>query len=325
MKAFVTSMLSIAATIAAMTACTSESDPINGIDGNENTPIEFSSSILGIVTKAAVTETSTGFDNGEAIGITMYKGDAEPTAALLGTPSNSNVSFTVGDNGKLAETATIKTMYWERGKNHYFYAYYPIVAADVNYTHTAATGSIAEQITVKAKGDGSTTDLLMGNITTGLEFSGSTVAEAKIAFTHKLSKIKFIFKKDNSFAGTGKLTNISITLDKDAITYDLVNQNGTANGNDITLVKDGISTSISENSLSTVFGDWSPIVIPGATISKLALTIDGTALTATNLTASLVEGQITTITITLKGAGISELTSEITPWGTEQTGSGDII
>ena len=54
MKTLVLSMISIAATIAAMTACTSESDPINEIDAEVNVPINFGQSI-NLFTKAIAT------------------------------------------------------------------------------------------------------------------------------------------------------------------------------------------------------------------------------------------------------------------------------
>lgn len=316
MKALVFSMLAMAA----MVSCTSESDPINEADGNGKTPVQFKSSILIAETKATPGETETSFAEGELVGITMYKGDNAPTGVALGTPSNSNTSFTVGDDGTLSETAVDKTMYWQRLTKHYFYAYYPIATGD---SYTAATGNTAELITVKTNTTGETADLLMGKIETGITFTGTVVEDSKITFAHKLSKIKFILKKDNSFIGTANLTAISIELNTDATVINLVEQSASASGSPITLTKSGLNTTIVENAGNALFADWSPIVGPEATITKLNFTIDETIITATNVNADLESGQITTITITLKAGAIS-LSSDITPWG-NQAGSGDII
>ena len=324
MKTLVLSMISIAATVAAMTACTSESDPVDEIDPivNAKTPIEFSSSIIGVQTRAISASDATKFDENTDIAITMYKGEKAPTGTDLGKPSNSSVEFTVNAAQNLTEKAINKTMFWERNTNHYFYAYYPVVALDGNYTLTAATGSTAEQITVKVPADGNTTDLLMGSITSGLTFEGTAVSNANIQFAHKLSKIKFVFKKDASFQGTGVLSNIALTLNNSIATFDLVSQNPTLSGDPINLNKSGINVNIGTN---TEYTDWLPIVLPGSTISSLTLTIDNKPIGATNLAATLTAGSITTITITLKGSGITDLTTGIENWNEDNTGTGEII
>lgn len=67
MKALVFNMLTIAATFAAMTACTSESDPVDEVT-NQPTPVLFGSSISEITSKA-VAENATAFGAGEDIGV----------------------------------------------------------------------------------------------------------------------------------------------------------------------------------------------------------------------------------------------------------------
>lgn len=325
MKTLVLSMISIAATVAAMTACTSESDPINEINPQDGkTPIEFSSSIIGVQTKAMNSD-ATKFDADDEIGITMYKGDVEPTDTKLGTPFKSNVSFVVGsDQSKLSEKATEKTMFWDRTTKHYFYAYYP-TTPNANYTYTAASGNSAEKIMVTVPEDGNTTDLLMGKITTGLTFDGTAVNNANIQFSHKLSKINFIFKKDKSFQGTGKLSKITLNIENSSVTVDLVSQSATLGGTAIDISKSISDETIDENSSNTTFTSWSPIVTPGTKVKSLKLTIDTKEIEANNFTATLKEGSITTITIKLKGSGITELTTGITDWANDQTGSGEII
>ena len=53
MKTLVLSMISIAATVAAMTACTSEGDPIDNIDNGQPVEIKASAGIGEIITKTA--------------------------------------------------------------------------------------------------------------------------------------------------------------------------------------------------------------------------------------------------------------------------------
>ena len=61
MKTLVLSMISIAATVAAMTACTSESDPINDITNPKDAKVEIklNAGVLGVETKAAITTSTT--------------------------------------------------------------------------------------------------------------------------------------------------------------------------------------------------------------------------------------------------------------------------
>ena len=327
MKTLLLSMISIAATFAAMTACTIESDPINEINPQDGkTPIEFRSSIIGVQTKA-ISSDGTKFDANTNIALTMYKGENAPTGEALGNPAKESIEFTVGaDQLSLAEKATPKTMFWERNIKHYFYAYYPIVESNTNYTLTPAVDKTsAEKITVKVPLDGNTTDLLMGKITTGLTYSGATVENANISFSHKLSKINFVFKKDPSFQGQGALTDIKVKIANSEVSFDLVSQLATLGGSPMDITKTGVTQNIETNDAGEIYSDWSPIVTPGTTISELSLTIDGKQIKASNLNTELAEGSITKITLTLKGSEISDLTTGITEWKDDKTGSGDII
>ena len=58
MKTLVLSMISIAATIAAMTACTSEGDPIDNIDNGQPVEIQLNAGV--VTTKAAITSNADG-------------------------------------------------------------------------------------------------------------------------------------------------------------------------------------------------------------------------------------------------------------------------
>lgn len=323
MKTLVLSMISIAATVAAMTACTSESDPVNEVT-NQPTPVLFGSSISEITSKA-VAENATAFGEGENIGVTMYTAEtkAEPSGEALGTPKKSNITFTSDASGNFKEKNG-STMFWERGAFHYFYAYYPVTTtSNENYKYTAATGSTSEQITVKVQADGTTTDLLMAKNATGTEFKG-IASDTKLSFSHMMSKIKFVFKKDASYTKAGVLTEINFKVDKESITYNLVNPNpGTASSaTGVTLAKTGLTYTIEENSTGSNILDWAPIVVPGSTVTDLNLEIDGATLSAATISnLTLQAGYMTKIIITLKSSG-TEFSSDINAWQ-DDTNSGN--
>lgn len=311
MKKLMISMLAMAA----MVSCTNEIENPDQpqVNQNEPTPIEFGSSILGVQTKAAPGETDVTFDADETVGVTMYLGEI-PTGTGLGTPDKSNVSFTVGADGKaLKETATNKTMFWKRGSKHQFYAYYPIVASDPNYTRTEATGENAEKITVTVPTDGNTTDLLMGKLELNTAYAG-TASSSEIGFNHMLSKIKFVFKKDASYTGSASLSNISVTLDKNSKVFDMVSQQGVATETAVTIVKDLSASPYTISLDNTTVHSWVPIVIPDAKVTNLSLKIDDQTLTTDAFGSLAFEaGKMTTLTITLTSSNI-ELTSKITAW-----------
>lgn len=317
MKTLVLSMISIAATVAAMTACTGESDPVDEvIENNQPTPIVFGSTISEITTKA-VGETDTKFTVGDEVGITMYTSETQvvPTGAALGKPKNENVTFTSNASSQLTETTP--SMFWERSAYHYFYAYYPVATTTgTDYKYTEATGSNSGQITVKVKEDGTTTDLIMGSNTTGSKFEGIAPEETKLTFSHMMSKIKFVFKKDASYTKSGKLTNISFKVNNESITYNLVNPGlGTPSvaTAGVTLSQD-VTYTIEENTAGSAITEWAPIVVPGSTVSDLSLKIDGATLTSSTINdLELKAGFMTKIVITLKSSG-PEFTSDINAW-----------
>lgn len=315
MKNLFLSMLAMVA----MVSCTNEIvDNGDGkeVDNGQPVPIEFKNSILGVTTKAAPLEGANAFDENEIVGITTYAGNDVPTGAAIGSPHKQNLKFKVDAAGALTEEGS-KTLFWQRGLKHYFYAYYPTTTS-TEYTYTAAASTSgsekAEQISVTIPSNGETTDLLMGKLAIEEPFAGIAPTDAKIQFIHKLSKVKLIFKKDASYTKTGALTKISITLNNKTRVYDMITQLGGLNsGGEITLEKDVIYN-FEENSDGSIFVNWAPIVLPEASITNLTLKIDDADM-STNTFGSLAfeEGKMTTITITLKSSSIS-LASAVTPW-----------
>ena len=97
MKTLVLSMISIAATVAAMTACTSEGDPIDNIDNGQPVEIQLNAGIGSITTKTPITSDDQGKLSSALPGIQFVK-----AADIAESPA-------WGDVSKVASTAEIKT------------------------------------------------------------------------------------------------------------------------------------------------------------------------------------------------------------------------
>ena len=102
MKTLVLSMISIAATVAAMTACTSEGDPIDNIDNGQPVEIQLNAGV--ITTKAPITS-----DNNGKLSKALSDIQFVQAADIAETPAWSEVS-------KIASAASIKTEDISTGK-----------------------------------------------------------------------------------------------------------------------------------------------------------------------------------------------------------------
>ena len=88
MKTLVLSMISIAATVAAMTACTSESDPVDEVGKDSKVEIKLNAGVGNIITKAAVENTNNPlniFFCKSTDGATSDWGTAEPIYSKIET------------------------------------------------------------------------------------------------------------------------------------------------------------------------------------------------------------------------------------------------
>jgi len=310
MKALVFNMLTIAATFAAMTACTSESDPVDEVQTKGKTPIEFSSSILGVQTKAIVSDDQ--FQDGQKIGIYGYK-TAEPSSDYLTTNFINNKEFTYSGS-----TFTATDAYWERDATHFFYAYYPVASTTADptgYQLTEATNSVAPSVKVVCQKDsGIDQDLLWAQpASNGFQFSGVSVNNVSLPFSHKLSQVKFLIKLENTNIPTSALTKISLNVDKSEGSLNIITGELTETGSSVALSKTISSTDITVAGINC--DNYNPLVLPSSIISDLKVTINNQELPVTLTTApALVAGKITTITITVKPTNVIMETS-ITQWG----------
>lgn len=310
MKTLVLSMISIAATVAAMTACTSESDPIDEIKTDVKLPIEFQSSILGVETKSI--KGGNQFINDDKIALYGYKKEV-PTANYTENIFLTNKTYTYNNDG-----FTTTDAYWERGATHYFYAYYPVAtttASSTGYVLTEATENAAPSVKVVCKENvGIDDDLLWAEPTSnGIAFTGASISNVTLPFEHKLSRVSFLVKLEDNKVPTSSLSKITFDVDKNEGSLNIITGALTETSGTIHLSKT-LSAATNITTAGINGEDFSPMILPGSTISNLKVTINGQELAVTlGTTPALASGKITTITITVKSSSIS-MDSNITEW-----------
>lgn len=300
MKKILVSLLALVT----MASC-SKNDP-HEVD---NSKIVFGSSIE--ISSKAVTETSTQFENGDKIGIIGYKAGAAGTPTDFTSPFMNKVEFTYATTGSKFTSSPVT--YWERGKFHHFYAYYPRTLTVVDGTASAAP-TVA--LTVAA-GTGVADDVMGAKIENTAAFDATNGNTSLLAFTHNLSKVKFAVKLADASVPASTVSAVSFAVDKNAGTYDITTGVVAASGSTATLTKTGLSQAATASAVTVKDGvnDVSWFVLPGNVISDVKVTINGQEISASNLTSNLTteKGKITTITITIKANNI-EFTSSIAPW-----------
>lgn len=190
MKTLVLSMISIAATVAAMTACTSEGDPIDVIDNGQ--PVEIKMNAGVITTKAPITSNTDGKLSAALTNIEFVK-----AADIAATPA-------WGDVSGVASTAEIKTEDLATGNitfntplyynvdptlKSWLIGYYP--AANVKPDASTNKGKLQWTIT-------GCEDILLSEEVSGNKSEGSQISS--IAFNHQLLQMQFKFVAENQAA-----------------------------------------------------------------------------------------------------------------------------
>ncbi|WP_278632056.1 fimbrillin family protein [Parabacteroides goldsteinii] len=215
MKTLVLSMISIAATVAAMTACTSESDPIKDIQGpkNDKVEIKLTAGVANVETKASPVKDAAPTEFADGTNIQLIRWDHEGTLADLtwGTDTYTKVSATASGT---AIDFISPQYYNEDGKSTSFIGFYPAL--------TEGSVTLSDG-TVQFTGLNGQTDILSAElVNVGSQASVETGAEIK--FKHMLSQIKFKLSgtsaADETFGKIKKIslsniaTNLNMTLGK---------------------------------------------------------------------------------------------------------------
>lgn len=185
MKTLVLSMISIAATIAAMTACTSESDPINDITNPKDAKVEIklNAGVGTITTKAPIDKT---FSSDIKV-LFLQPEDATTPTWTSGTQICATIAGAAGHAIQFQEESwgASKTLYYnaDGNKKSYLAGCY---LDDANTTDDLTDGKITFSIT-------GSQDIMA---TDGKEGSRASAFE-EFTFNHLLAQLEFIIQPKN--------------------------------------------------------------------------------------------------------------------------------
>lgn len=280
MKTLVLSMISIAATVAAMTACTSESDPIDEVVNPKDAKVEIklNAGVVDVVTKAGPVSDSNGNLFADNTPIQLLRWDH---TGILTDLNGKYSEVTAKASGSTISFDTPQ-YYTTDGNNTSFIGFYPAIGDNV---------TLSNGIVQFTELDGQT-DILSAKLIN----AGSQIAPANnpnIQFDHMLSQIKIKLNgkasADDLFGKIKKITvanvpnSINITLGKESNTIAIpeesqkpaipVMSSNDENGVSIsTLTKEYIvltppslgtaSNTITINIETTKYGSDNPLAIP---------------------------------------------------------------
>lgn len=278
MKALVFNMLTIAATFAAMTACTSESDPVDEVNPKDaKVEIKLNAGVVDVQTKAGPTNESNKEQFATDIPIQLLRWDITGEAPSSLTWSNvKNVSATASGNAITFET---KQYYDKDGANTYFIGFYP-VADGTNIILDTENGNVTFK---NLKGE---TDILHAElINAGSKLS---TTPTNIQFSHVLSQIKINLKGNDiaqkTFGNIKKITlkdvpsefNMGLGIAKPTIT---IAEGSSTNDIDVMTSTEGVALSQEGKEYTTLVP---PTLGTSATGKKLVIEIETTVYDSTN-------------------------------------------
>jgi len=209
MKTLVLSMISIAATVAAMTACTSEGDPIDNIDNGQ--PVEIKLNAGVITTKAPITS-----DNGGLLSEALADIQFVQAADVATNPAWGDVS-SVASTAEIATTGNITLatpLYYnvDPTLKSWLIGYFPKATVEPNTSTNK--GKLQWKIT-------GCEDILLS-----AEVSGNKKADERIpaiVFKHQLLQMQFQFTAEDQKAidTWGTIESIAIKTKKSDVLENL--------------------------------------------------------------------------------------------------------
>ncbi len=275
MKALVFNMLTIAATFAAMTACTSESDPVDEVNphSKEKVEIKLKTGVIDVQTKASpIGATPTEFADGT--NIQLIRWDYTETLSELTWATDTYTAVKATASGTNI-TFTTPQYYKEDGQKTSFIGFFPALAEG---SVTLSNG------TVQFTGlDGKTDILSAGLIDAGSQTSVKT--NPKIEFKHMLSQIKFKLSGTSAanevFGNIKKISLVDVPQDmnmklgKDAATT-TIKISDNANKSDMIIVEAENQTD--GDAITSLNGDYILLTPPesGSSTSGLQIKIETT-------------------------------------------------
>lgn len=324
MKTLVLSMISIAATIAAMTACTSESDPINDITNPKDAKVEIklNAGVGSIISKASIESNESGQPSSPVQNVFLYKKES------ASEPTWTTESFTQAINSTINNDGTIEfsdDQYYPLNDNNvYFVGLYTGKSTVSEFTSGSATLTIT----------GDEDILYAAPINAGKRSDIATEENRKMVFNHKLTQIKFTFLKDASITDnisiTGmKITKVGTTGIHNSCTIAL--NNGVLNDWKGDISSSGIAIECPTTALENINPtDPTNGVMVEPEIGTIEIEVNSDAFPSKKLTSIITApasgnfkaGTSYTIALTVKDKSISG-TASITKWDTEN-GTGDL-
>lgn len=215
MKTLVLSMISIAATVAAMTACTSESDPIDEIVNPKDAKVEIklNAGVVDVTTKAGPVSTSDEKLFAENTPIQLIRWDHTGTLTDLTWTNGKYSEVTAKASGSTISFDTPQ-YYTTDGNNTSFIGFYPAIGDNV----TLSNGI------VQFTGLDGQTDILSAKLIN----AGSQITPASnpnIQFDHMLSQIKIKLNgKASADELFGKIKKITVANVPNSINITLGNE-----------------------------------------------------------------------------------------------------
>lgn len=298
---------------AVLASCSKGLDQGNGSD--DRTPIEFDSSIKA--STRAIANNAMQFSESDKIGIIGCIADIAGQTTDFSSPLLNGVEFNYGSN-KFTPTTANTAAYWQFGKVHNFYAYYPstlAIKAGGNGVDPTST------LSVVAGETGIAHDVMHAKVENLEKFTGAAGTAGNTAllnFEHKLSKVRFRVLKENTSDADPVLNKVEFTMAHDAGIYNVatgaVTHGTTASA--VTLSKT-MNQTVSTTDAKDVDAEWT--VLPADKLSGIKLTIGTRVLTATITGGAITTavGRITVITLTIKPSGVVFTSATLEDWGND--------
>lgn len=279
-------------TVVLASGCAKEIE--NKLDKRNSTAIELSSVCTGPMTKAVIT------------GATFTSEEANAGIGLFLLDGNGDTYVNNGSNVKYAFSSTEAK--WTAadplsvgGAAGFLYGYYPF------------NSSVKDIASIPVESSVNGTDYLYAS---PVNVTSSNAKDVSLTLNHALARVSLSFKLDESYAGNGSLSGVSLS-------GDCVAAKGTMNaidgGIDATASKftaSGLDQTISKTASTTVECLVVPVSVTGTPELKVACTIDGKAYatTFTGNIAALAQGKQTTINLTVRNTSIVVDATSVHVW-----------
>lgn len=304
MKTLVLSMISIAATLAAMTACTSESDPIDEVVNPKDAKVEIKATAgigsIDIQSKAAV-------NKGEGLtGVQFIRVEGEtPDWTASSVSCTGNIAE--GDLGTITFTPS---QYYPQSDNVNFIGYYP-------------QGNEISSGIVKYTGLDGTQDIMCTNPVSANRSNITTSPTISFALEHKLTQLifKVVATDDEAIANWGKITSITLTGQKPDANLTISSGAVSFSGTPAPITISSVETKLTKNSGGEEIG--SPIMVEANQSEyRVSVVTEKGSSTIELQNVSGVASTAYTILLTFKGKNI-ESNGSIGAWTPNDQGSGE--